>query len=214
MNEPVVSDFNIHKTYSLLKGEQIVLSHFGKLDGDLVDMLIQLTDKKLAKSNTRIRVRKKVVNILVECLQNSLHYTSDLDNSPETDAIAESPFLILSKQISGYIIYTGNCITQEQAVFLQTKIEELNKLNTEELHDYYLQTLNKDTLPDSGGAGLGLADIMRRAKQNVSFEFYDLENGYFLFCLLIQVESPEENLEASVTNNADQNLKNKEIKEI
>ncbi|MCU0447292.1 MAG: SiaB family protein kinase [Microscillaceae bacterium] len=211
MNEPVISDFDIHKTYNLLKGEQIVLSHFGRLDGDLVDMLIQLTDKKLSKSNTRIRVRKKIVNILVECLQNSLNYTADLDNSPEAESIAESPFLILSRQKNGYFIYTGNCITVEQADFLRSKIDELSTLNTEELHNYYLQTLNKETLPDSGGAGLGLADIMRRAKQNVAFEFYDLENGYFLFCLLIQVEAPDESLPTGTTPQTTQITEIKEI---
>lgn len=210
MSELAVS-FDIHKSYNLLKQEQVVLSHFGKLDGDLVDMLIQLTDKKLAKSDTRIRVRKKVVNILVECLQNTLHYTTQFEGVNQDEMIVESPFLILSKQAGGYMIYTGNCMTSEKATFLKERIDEIKDLNAEELHSYYLQTLNKDALPDSGGAGLGLADILRRAKNNVSFEFYDLDNSYVLFCLLIQVESPQENV--ALTNEPKQNEVN-EIKEI
>lgn len=179
----------VHKYYDLLRNENIILSHQGALDGELIDAIIQLVDKKLVKSKTRVRTKKKVINILVECLQNSFHYTLEFEEDEENQALLESPFLLLIRQEETYLIFTGNYVTLPRADFLKEKVEQIENLSEEELRDLYIRSLNKDELPQSGGAGLGLVDILRRAKHNVSFDFKELDENYILFSLLVKIES-------------------------
>ncbi len=208
---------DLHKCYEVLKEENVIFSHKGALDGDMIDVIIQLADKKLVKAKTRVRTKKKIINILIECLQNSFHYTSaylkenyvaeealnspseanQQENNQETvpvidteqwTELIESPFMVLSQKENIYFIMTGNYITHEKAEILKKRIDEITALNDEELQDYYIKSLDKDELPKQGGAGLGLIDIIRRSKHNVSFEFKEVDENYQRFNLLIKVE--------------------------
>ncbi len=161
----------IHKYYKMLKDEHIILSHNGALDSEVIDLLLDLTDKKLTKLKIRRGVRKKIFNILVECLQNTLHYIKEFD---EDIPIVHSPFLIIIKKESSFIISTGNFVTEDRAEFLKNKLSEINTLSQEDLQKHYIQSLDKKTLPTEGGAGLGLVDIVRRSKHRVSFDFQEI----------------------------------------
>lgn len=164
----------IHKYYKMLKDENIILSHNGALDSEVIDLLLDLTDKKLTKLKIRRGVRKKVFNILVECLQNSLHYIKEFD---EDTPLVHSPFLIIIKKENSFIISTGNFVTEERAEFLKNKLNEINTLSSEDLQEHYIRALDKKTLPTEGGAGLGLVDIVRRSKHRVSFDFQEIINS-------------------------------------
>ncbi|EAY26848.1 conserved hypothetical protein [Microscilla marina ATCC 23134] len=161
----------IHKYYKMLKDESIILSHNGALDSEVIDLLLDLTDKKLTKLKIRRGVRKKIFNILVECLQNTLHYIKEFD---EDIPIVHSPFLIVIKKENSFIISTGNFVTEDRAEFLKTKLSEINTLSQEDLQKHYIQALDKKTLPTEGGAGLGLVDIVRRSKHRVLFDFQEI----------------------------------------
>ncbi|WP_299455090.1 SiaB family protein kinase [uncultured Microscilla sp.] len=155
----------------MLKDENIILSHNGALDSEVIDLLLDLTDKKLTKLKIRRGVRKKIFNILVECLQNTLHYIKEFD---EDIPIVHSPFLIVIKKENSFIISTGNFVTEDRAEFLKTKLSEINTLSQEDLQKHYIQALDKKTLPTEGGAGLGLVDIVRRSKHRVLFDFQEI----------------------------------------
>lgn len=175
---------DIHKYYHFLKEEDIILSYNGSLDGELLDIIIQLVDQKLHKLKTRTRIKKKVINILVECLQNSFHY---IKAYPEDEQLSNSTFLVLSKKDDKFYIFTGNYVKSEQADFLEQKISKITAFNEEELQAYYLEALNKEELPQEGGAGLGLVDIMRRSKHQVEFDLEQIEEHYSLFGLQVCV---------------------------
>lgn len=189
--------FDTEKSFELLKDEHVILSYQGALDGELIDMLIQITDKMLLKQNTRLRFKKKIINILVECLQNSFHYTTQLSENEDDTRIANSPFLILSKQDEVCTVFTGNYVSNERAAILKEKVANVCDLDDEELQQYYIKSLNKDELPQSGGAGLGLVDIIRRAKHHVIFDFKAINESYQLFSILVKIhflkETPDSN---------------------
>jgi|GEM_PF-809580 hypothetical protein len=204
---------DLHKCYEVLSEESVIFSHKGALDGEMIDVIIQLADKKLVKAKTRVRIKKKIINILIECLQNSFHYTSTYEqdqvisptnkeeniikdseeeeenNDPDQwKDLIESPYVILSQKKESYFILTGNYITHDKADVLKKRIDEITAFNDEELQKYYIQSLDKDELPKQGGAGLGLIDIIRRSKHNVSFNFKEVDEKYQRFNLLIKVE--------------------------
>ena len=175
------------KFYNLIKTEKVIFSHYGALDAEMIDMIVQLSDKKLAKSRTPLKIKKKVINILIECLQNSYNYINNyLDNSRH-DLLTSSPFLIIALNGDGILIYTGNYVTSEVANSLKKRIKELEKMDADKLQNYYIEVLNKEELPTSGGAGLGLVDILRRSKNNVTFELSKMNEDYMLFSLLIKI---------------------------
>ncbi len=185
---------DIHRFYDLMQEEHVILSYQGELNGELIDMLIQMTDHRLTFTGTRLRTKKKVINILVEALQNTYHYIVQAsDTEPKESLILKSPFLILAEPSEYYAIFTGNYITNEQAKHLQERVRAVEGLSEKELQEYYVDSLNKkqEQLPQKGGAGLGLADIIRRAKHDVSFDFRPVDDIHTLFSLFIKVHKNE-----------------------
>lgn len=178
---------DVEKYYDFIKSENVILSHRGSLDGDLIDGIIQLVDKRLDKYKTRTRIKKKVINILVECLQNSFNYTRKYQPEKNYEYLIESPFLILMKEEGNFIIFTGNYVAFDKVKLLKEKTKHLCTLSDEELRVYYIKNLNKDELPKEGGAGLGLVDIIRRSKHQVSFDFKEIDENYWLFTSLIKI---------------------------
>ncbi len=181
--------------YNQLTYEQVLLAYKGEIDGELIDILVQLAEKALKKIASISKIRKKIVNILIESLQNSYHYLQTLINKEDetyTEAI-KSPFLIICKDVNeaqlgeNYWILVGNWVEGEKAQNLKARIDYLQSLSEEELQAYYIKVLNKDDLPTEGGAGLGLIDMMRRAHKQVFFEFKETENDFSVFMLKIKV---------------------------
>jgi hypothetical protein len=173
--------------YQYMQKSNVMLSYQGALDGALIEGLIQTADKALKHSKAKLCVKRRVINILVECLQNSFHYLCEQLTSESADAIKASPFLLLSQTQEQYSIYTGNYVTDTRAEMLKERLNTLNAMETAEIKAYYLKVLGRDELAQKGGAGLGLVDIWRRARHKVSYNFEETESGYTMFSMLIQV---------------------------
>lgn len=195
--------------YSHLVHEQVLLAYNGEIDGELIDMLVQLTEKALKKASSVLKVRKKIVNILIESLQNTYHYIHGLIEKQDESLskVIKSPFLIICKdpyqkisvedtiteekeiatEDENYWILVGNWIDRPNAQNLKSRIDYLQNLTEDELQEYYIKVLNKDELPTEGGAGLGLIDMMRRSQRQVFFEFKETEEDFSVFMLKIKV---------------------------
>jgi hypothetical protein len=215
--------------YHQLIQDHVLFTYNGEIDGELIDMLVQLAEKILKKSCSKLKARKRIVNVLIESLQNTFHYTNFLVNGltqdPQTLKAIKSPFLILYRELpvpavveeidieatdaiasepvslteavenvavpteeeENYWILTGNWVDNTNAQKLKDRIEELQDLSEEELQEQYIKSLNKEVLPTAGGAGLGIIDIMRRAKRQVFFEFRETEHNFSVFMLKIKV---------------------------
>ena len=199
-----VSGLRDVELYNHLVHEQVLLAYNGEIDGELIDMLVQLAEKALKKTSSILKVRKKIVNILIESLQNTYHYIQRLVEKEDESLpkIIKSPFLIVCKdayqEIStedntleiedeNYWILVGNWIDSANAQILKNKIDYLQEMTEDELQEHYVRVLNKDVLPTQGGAGLGLIDMMRRSQRQVFFEFKETEEDFSVFMLKIKV---------------------------
>ena len=191
--------------YDWLTQKHILLAYNGEVDEELIDMLVQLAEKALKKASSKLKARKKIVNILIESLQNSYHYTQSLRDTNIPAQVVTSPFFIICKEteptheehtsetpipsekLNNFWIVTGNWVEKSIETQLKQRIQYLESLTDAQLQSAYIVTLNKNNLPTSGGAGLGLIDIMRRSDRQVFFEFKETESNFSVFMLKIKI---------------------------
>ena len=98
---------------------------------------------------------------------------------------SETP--IPSEKLNNFWIVTGNWVEKSIETQLKQRIQYLESLTDAQLQSAYIVTLNKNNLPTSGGAGLGLIDIMRRSDRQVFFEFKETESNFSVFMLKIKI---------------------------
>ncbi|WP_262708098.1 SiaB family protein kinase [Brumimicrobium glaciale] len=181
------SIFDLYKT---MERNHAMLSFKGLVTADLLDSVLRITESKLDHIEKSTKRRKKVYNILVECLQNLYHHNESVikhgDNSKEI--MSNSSILCISNPEDYYEIKTGNYISKEKAEDLELKIKNINKLDKEELRELYKSVLSKGQFSSKGTAGLGLIDIARKSGNKLEYSFMPIDKNYSFFCLNVKIK--------------------------
>ena len=176
---------DIYGFYDKMEQNNIMLSFKGDITSDLLTSILQIMEAKLDNFQEEPKVKKKVYNVLVECLQNLYHHMDEIALGQE-EKIRSAIFMI-GKIDGRYNIITGNYIKNENIKSLKKLLEDINVLNKEELKEYYKEVLNNGEMSLKGGGGLGMIDIARKTGGKLNFEFTPVDVKYSFFSLNINI---------------------------
>ena len=171
-----------------MEANNIMLSFKGDITDDLMGSILQIMESRMNDKNEEPKLKKKVYNVLVECLQNLYHHIDKADTSVGIKT-ARSAIFMIGFGDNGYSIYTGNYIKTQKVFDFRGKLDKINSLKQDELKSYYKEMLNNEQMSEKGGAGLGMIDIARKTGEKLKYDFYELNDGYSFFSLNIKVVS-------------------------
>lgn len=164
----------------------IMLSFKGEVTSDLLTSILQIMESKMEVLDESPKIKKKVYNILVECLQNLYHHIDEDDTL--TAANEKSALFMIRKSDEGdYSIMTGNYIANENVNLLKNKLDKINSMDKEELKDYYKEVLNNGEMSAKGGGGLGMIDIARKSGRKLDYSFINVDSKFSFFSLIVNI---------------------------
>jgi len=175
----------LNKFKKLNKSEELLLAYQGKITDSLTNNLLALAENKLAMVEYNSRTKKKVFNILVEVLQNIYHNQNELKDS--IDDYQEIMIMIV-KSPASYEVVSGNYIKQRNIDHLEKRIKEINQLTDDELRAKYRSKLDEGVFSDTGRAGLGIMDMVRKSGQPLEFGFRSINKEYAYFSLQVNIK--------------------------
>ena len=73
----MIDAFNI---YDKMEKNNILLSFKGDITSELLTSILQIMENKMDNMQEEPKMKKKVYNVLVECLQNLYHHMDDATN--------------------------------------------------------------------------------------------------------------------------------------
>jgi hypothetical protein len=122
---------------------------------------------------------KRLYSILVECLENNIRHSSV---SPSSDPRFQS-YISATNLINKIAIKAGNPIEKGKTAILGKKLDHLNQLECNALTCFYDETINKETIPGSDGAGAGLGFIMIKLKSgnDIEYKFTEIDKHFSFF---------------------------------
>lgn len=186
-----VSSAGLFEIYEDLKKRNIILSFKGDITPDLLTSILFVIEQKLDRYDETSKVKRKVFNVLVECLQNLYHH-SDEDQEEEIveNEIAgkASVIVMVAKNSDGYNILTGNMIPSENVGILKNRLEEINELSKDELKELYLATLTDGKRSRKGGGGLGFLEIARKSGRKLEFGIVPYNDQSSFFSLNVKID--------------------------
>lgn len=162
-----------------------MLSFKGEVTSELLTSILQIMESRMESLEESPKIKKKVYNILVECLQNLYHHIDHDD--PLTPANERNALFMIGKNDDEYSIMTGNYIVNENVENLKAKLERINSMDKDELKLYYKEVLNNGEMSAKGGGGLGMIDIARKSGRKLEYEFSNIDDKYSFFSLNIKV---------------------------
>lgn len=182
---------DIFDFYDRMERNNIMLSFKGNITSELLTSILVIIENKLENLDESPKIKKKVYNVLVECLQNLYHHMDEMPVKSAEDTNRSAIFMI-GKEGDDYKIITGNYMFTEHVDNLRSRLDKVNSLTPEELKEYYKEVLNNGVMSSKGGGGLGMIDIARKSGQKLDYEFLKIDDKYTFFTLNIKI-SPNKN---------------------
>jgi hypothetical protein len=178
----------IFEIYKQLEERNVILSFKGMMTSDLLTTILQIMESKMDKLEERPKIRKKVFNVLVECLQNLYHHIDEDIDDKATPQDERNSLFMIARENNAYIITTGNYIRPLDAPVLEEKLDTINSMSKDELKAYYKQVLNEGTMSDKGTAGLGMIDIARKSGRKLDYNLKNISENLTFFSLSVRIE--------------------------
>ncbi len=171
--------------YDKMERNNILLSFKGDITSELLTSILQIMESKMDNMQEEPKTKKKVYNVLVECLQNLYHHMDDA--AADVGEKHRSAIFMIGKADFKYNIITGNYILNENVSGLKKRLDDVNALSREELKDYYKQILNNGEMSLKGGGGLGMIDIARKTGEKLGYDFMPIDDKLSFFSLNIKI---------------------------
>jgi len=178
---------DVYKLYERMQDNNIMLSFKGEVSFDLVRSVLDILEGRLEKIEDNPKVKKKVFNILVECLQNLGHHVESSSHNTDEEHDNTALLMIWTEE-TAYRVATGNYIKTENVEKLKSWLDEINSLDDrQELRELHKKILNNKQISEKGGAGLGFIDIARKSGQKLDYSFKPVDEQYSFFSFQISI---------------------------
>jgi len=174
--------------YDELEKQRIMLSFKGNLSPDLVTALLGLVERKMETIEVDARMRKRVFNVVLECLQNLYHHNTKAATKEGGGAPDEAQGVIMiAHGEKGYSVLTGNFMASDEVHGLKKHLDRINDCEPDQLRDLYKETLNDGRYGKAGGGGLGIIDIARKSGRKLEYGFVPMDEASAFFSLNVNV---------------------------
>lgn len=175
---------DVFDIYDRMEKENIMLSFKGFLNEEMLDSILKVIEAKLEDFQAEAKTKKKVYNVLVECLQNLYHHSRS-----EVPQIESSIIIMVVNHEGGYSVISGNVISTSDVNMLRQRICEINAMSSEELTGLYRQVLNNGKYSNNGGGGLGIIDIARKSGEQLDYGFVPIDEFNSFFSLNVKISN-------------------------
>ena len=177
--------FDLHQT---MDPSNIILVYEGKFDQQVTKSVLLLAERNIDSLQEDPTVKRKVFNVIVECLQNIVKHGENLSNFKLQNGL---PIFMIGRENEKYIIASGNALNNDQIKELKSKIEKINTLDRDGLKQLYKEIMRNNDISEKGGAGLGLVDMARKSGEKLNYDFRKINKdlGYFS----LQITIPQQN---------------------
>lgn len=171
--------FDLHKT---LHENHLILVYEGEFTQEITKSVLAMAERNMDSSGEEAMVKRKVFNVMVECLQNIVKHADNITHN-------HSAVFMIGKQAEKYVIISGNPIANNKMNRLKEKLNEINRLDKDGLKQLYKDIIRNTEISDKGGAGLGFVDMARKSGNNLNYDFIPFDEGdHSFFCLKASID--------------------------
>lgn len=171
---------HVYDMHLSMQKNQVILAYEGEFTQEITKAVLRMAETNLDSSHEESSIKRKVFNVMVECLQNIVKHSDEIKEDDQA-------IFMIGKTNDHYEITSGNYVFNENVENLKTKIIQVNSLDKEGLKSLYKDIIKGGKLSDKGGAGLGFIDMARKSGNKLSFSFEKINNNHSFFSLKTKI---------------------------
>ena len=184
----------IEENRKYMLNHNLVLMYEGELNQKILLSMVALLEKKMEVFSETNYIRKKIVNIIIEALQNIIKYEDPVKNGTEIEQRENRPIFMVGKKDDKYLLTWGNSVHKTKVESIREKLEYIAKLDRAGLNEFYQEKV-KDLVEEGleierNSAGLGFIDITKKSGEKIQYDFRDINQDYAYFYQTVGVKRP------------------------
>ena len=181
-NANTTSDINNIKYFNFITRDikNIILIYEGEFTQEITKSVLSMAERNLESVREDESTKKKVFNVMVECLQNICKHADEFYLQEHK---LDGAIFMIGSDRNNYFIMSGNYIMNENVESLGDKLNQINNLDKDGLKQLYKEIIINGNLSEKGGAGLGFVDIARKSGNKLDFNFVKVDAKFSFFCL-------------------------------
>ena len=162
--------------------DRLMFVYRGVVTNENSSSLLMLLEKEMETSEFSFIGRKRLFMFVLESLQNVSRHS-------DRNQYGEMSLVVYSRRGNGYTVTTANVIETERIEGLREKLNEINKLEADEIRSLYRDMLSHAEFSSKGGAGLGLIEMAKKTGNKLDYDFIPLDDKLSYFILSKSVDS-------------------------
>ncbi|WP_027000569.1 SiaB family protein kinase [Eisenibacter elegans] len=180
----------IYELHKIMVERNLILVYEGEFTQEITKSVLAMAERNMDAGREDSSVKRKVFNVMVECLQNIVKYSNEIDFEDAEGQQHHAVFMV-GKHEDVYTITSGNMVTNDRVKILQDKIEHINSLDKDGLKALYKEIIKTGEINVKGGAGLGFIDMARKSGEKLQFDFEPMNDKISFFSLKTVVPRKE-----------------------
>lgn len=169
--------YDLHKT---MLDKNLILIYEGEFTQEITKSVLAMAERNMDSMGEESGIKRKVFNVMVECLQNIVKHADEFNATIEK---RQTAIFMIGKQEDQYVITSGNLVKKEVVADLTQRLEKINSLDKDGLKALYKDIIKGTEISEKGGAGLGFVDMARKSGQKLAFDFEPVDDKFSFFSL-------------------------------
>ncbi len=122
---------------------------------------------------------------MIESLENMMKHGLTLNSDAADPSLSK---ILVTKLQKRYRIFTINYISNDHITDLKNRLDYLNGLDPVQLKNVYKETITNGEFTKSGGAGLGLIEMVKISGNPIDYRFVALDDLYTLYHQTVTID--------------------------
>lgn len=160
--------------------KKLILVYEGEFTQAIVKSVLSMAERNMDSFGEPTGVKRKVFNVMVECLQNICKHAVRMD---EDGNVRNNAIFIIGKNEDQYFITSGNAMHTAEVETMTQRLENINEHDKDGLKKLYTDKIKTTELSSKGGAGLGFIDMARKSGNQLAFHFEEMDDTHSFFSL-------------------------------
>ncbi|KHD09179.1 hypothetical protein PN36_01165 [Candidatus Thiomargarita nelsonii] len=178
---------NLYYLKTELDTQGILFSFSGPLSQTLLLEMGDTLRNKMTLEKASPSTTLKVFSMLVEQTQNIIHYSAAKKKSAYSKEAVTDGIIVVGYENGHYYVLCGNLVSNQKINSITNQLSQLQRMDKDDLKDYYKEQRRKGPHADSKGAGLGFIEMARRSSTPIEFNFQNFDERLSFFSLKTSV---------------------------
>ncbi|MFO7933831.1 MAG: SiaB family protein kinase [Bacteroidales bacterium] len=174
-----------------MTGTETIIDYQGSISFKTIERLLDKLRSAREFREMKKPARKRLYSAFVESIDNIYKYAAGNGAGKRSNVRkgvpGKLPSVSVKKQGGQYVITTGNLIRNDDVEDLRFQLDRIRQLDRETLKTLYEDIINRESVEDARGAGLGLVTMALKTEQKIKYNFTPVDNDHSFFEIQITI---------------------------